>query len=68
MANHPPADGGDQRQRLKWGPSRSQRVDQLGNPFAVAECPRVNLSHSLLVFGPLLPNHQPNKSALRVVA
>ena len=68
MADHLLTDGRDQRQRRKQCPSASQRVNKRGNPFAVAECLRVNVPHSLVIFGPFLPDHQLDTSALKIVA
>jgi hypothetical protein len=67
MADHPLTDGGDQRQRRRRCMSGAQRIDKHGNPFAVAECLRLNFPYSLLIFGPFLPDDQLNASALTVV-
>jgi hypothetical protein len=66
MADHPLTDGADQRQRRKRCLSRAQRVDKRRNPFAVPERLPVNFAHSLVIFGPFLPDHQLNTSALKV--
>jgi hypothetical protein len=68
MADHPPSDGSDQRQRRKRCLGGAQRVDQRRNPFAVAECLRVNFPHSLVIFGPFLPDHHLDTSAVKVGA
>jgi Fumarylacetoacetate (FAA) hydrolase family len=65
MTDHPLTDSSDQRQRRKRCLSGAQRVDKRGNPFAVAECLRVNFPHSLMIFGPFLPDRQLNTSARR---
>jgi hypothetical protein len=67
MADHPLTDGSDQRQRRQRRLSGTQRVDKRRNPFAVAECLRVNLPQSLVILGPFLPDHQVSTSALKVV-
>ncbi len=68
MADHPLTDGSDQRQRRQQCLSGAQRVDKRRNPFAVAECKRVNFPHSRVILGPFLPDHWLNTSALTVVA
>jgi hypothetical protein len=68
MADHPLTDGSDQRQRRKRCPRGAQRIDKRRNPFAVAECLRVNFPHSLVIFGSFLPDLQLNTSALKVVS
>ncbi len=67
MADHPLTDGSDQRQRRKRRLSGAQRIDKRRNPFAVPERLRVNVPHSLVIFGPFGPDHQLNASALKVV-
>lgn len=67
MADHPLTDGSDQRQRRKRCLSGAQRVDERRNPFAVPECPHVNFAHGLVIIGPFLPDHQLNRSAVKVV-
>lgn len=67
MADHPLTDGSDQRQRRQRCRSGAQRIDKRRNPFAVPECLPVNFPHSLVIFGPFLPDHQLNTSALKVV-
>lgn len=67
MADHPLTDGSDQRQRRQRCLSGPQRIDERRNPFAAAECLRVNLPYSLVIFGPFLPDHQLNTSTPKVV-
>jgi hypothetical protein len=67
MADHALTQGSDQRQRRKRRLSGAQRINERRNPFAVPECLRVNFPHGLVIFGPFLPDHQLNTSALKVV-
>jgi hypothetical protein len=67
MADHPLTDGSDQRQRRQRCLSGAQRIDERRNAFAVPECLRVNFPHGHVIFGPFLPDHQPDTSALKVV-
>jgi len=67
VADHPPTDGSDQRQRRKRCLSGAQRVDKRGNPFAVAECLGVNFPHGLVICAPFLPDHRLSTSALKGV-
>jgi len=68
MADDPLTDRSNQRQRRKHCLSGAQRVYKRRNPFTVAECLFVNFPHSLVIFGPFLPDHQLNTSALKVIA
>ncbi|GAB3981537.1 hypothetical protein GCM10027615_62370 [Plantactinospora veratri] len=67
MADNPLADGGDQRQRCKRCLTGAQRIDQRRNPFAVAERLPVNVPHGLVIFGPFLPDHRLDRSAVKVI-
>jgi len=59
MADDPVIDGGDQRQRQR--PSGAQGIDERRDPFAVSECPGVNIPHGLVIFGPFGPDDQFNR-------